>query len=540
MLLTILFGQSVFSMKIKSPTYDEPAHLTSGYLAITKKDFRYGADHPPLIKSLAALPLLFIDLALPENLNQLIEKDMFTLGRHFIFKPGNDVDQIIFLARLPLVLLSVLLGYYIFLWARELYGEMAGLLALTLYAFSPNILAHSRLVTTDFGATCFIFISCYHFKDYILDTSLRKLCIAGLFFGLALTVKYSTLILLPIFILYLFCKTLTPFKKGNFKNLFSNAKQNLIKQAVSLVKNLAVLFTIIYTVLFFAYGFRIDAVSLYLNGFETLQAVYFDIPQRYISYSLGEYLAHPKWYYPLLVLLVKTPVPLLILLVLALGTLRKRSTTVLSEFLLIIPAAAIFFTSFLDTETTGLRRLLPIYPFIFVFVTKLIPNSGSAENKKTIFADQPIILSFSLVITLWYILSSAKIFPDYLTYFNEFTGGPRSGIYYLDNSNIDWGQDLKRLKPYMDEQGIKKIKLIYSGTADPGYYKIKTEPVTLEEQSSGPQSGYYAISINYLNRLKKIPTIYEFGNAWKKEYKPIKVIGNTLYIYNFSAHETPG
>ncbi|MBT5552016.1 MAG: phospholipid carrier-dependent glycosyltransferase [Nitrospina sp.] len=196
-------------MKLKSPTYDESYHLTSGYISLTKNEFRYGANQPPLIKSLAAFPLLFMGLSLPENQDPLVDKHWTLLGKYFLFSPGNNVDQIIFIARLPLVFLALLLGFYVFLWARDLYGERAGLMALTLYVFSPNILAYSRLATTDFGAACFIFIACYHIWDYLQQPIFKKLCLTGLFFGLALVVKFSTLVLFPIFFLILFGKYLS-------------------------------------------------------------------------------------------------------------------------------------------------------------------------------------------------------------------------------------------------------------------------------------------------------------------------------------------
>mgnify|MGYP003996982805 FL=1 len=324
-------------------------------------------------------------------------------------------------------------------------------------------------------------------------------------------------------------------KSASFKISPLRADTNLSKLFITVFKHSLVFFLITYAVMICTYGFRLDAVFLYLDGLKTLQEMYFSIPERHLNYSLGVYSAQPQWFYPFIVFLVKTPVPLFILLVLVLGTATKLGKNCSNELHLLIPIAIVFTSSFFDTENTGLRRILPIYPFIFVLVAKLVPYLEDLKQKNTGLINKQILVSSSVILIFWYIFSSVKTFPDYLTYFNDFAGGPKNGIYYLDNSNMDWGQDLKRLKPYMEEQGIEKIKLLYFGTADPNYYRINTEPLTAKEIQIGPQSGYYAISINYLNRLRRSPSAVGFGDGWKKEYKPVKIIGNTIYIFKIDS-----
>ena len=95
----------------------------------------------------------------------------------------------------------------------------------------------------------------------------------------------------------------------------------------------------------------------------------------------------------------------------------------------------------------------------------------------------------------WYLLSSALIHPHYLSYFNELAGGPTRGIEYFADSNLDWGQDLKGLKRYMDDKGIKKIHVRYYGPhciAEPAYYGIK---IPLPGQAPGAP---WAISATWL------------------------------------------
>ncbi len=532
-LLSVLIFQAVSSLSIKSPTYDEPYHLTSGYIALTKKDYRYGADHPPLLKSLAALPLLFLDLKIPENYPELIQQSMFTLGSKFLFQPQHDVDQIVFLSRLPLVLLSCLLGFYVFLWAKALYGEKGGLFALILYVVSPNILAYSRFVTTDFGVSCFIFIACFYFWNYLNNPSLQKLCLTSLFLGLALVSKFSAIILIPIFFIIVCVKLLTE-RESKLKNLLipqnSDGTQSNLQ---TFFMHFGVPLIIVLIIIFFAYGLSFNFLTLYNEGVNHLKETYFRNNGPRLYYLLGYFFYEPSKLYPIVTFLVKTPVSTQVFIVISLLVLLNNRKNLFNELCLIIPIVFVFAATFTDVNHTGVRRFLPIYPFIFVFVAKLTNHkffSDSGPLKKQLaFATMTIL-------TLWYVVSSVRVYPDYLAYFNEAIGGPKNGINYLDNANIDWGQDLKRLKPYMKEAGIDKIKLMYEGTADSKYYGISTIPLSKEDRQLGPQSGYYAISAHYLIRLITIPEAFGFGPGWKKKvYKPIKVIGHTIYIFNFGS-----
>jgi predicted membrane-bound dolichyl-phosphate-mannose-protein mannosyltransferase len=229
-LLLALLVQAVFSMRIKSPTFDEPIHLTAGYIYLTDKNFDFKNDHPPLIRQIVALPLLLFDLKPSKYTDQWLKQVSMVFGRHFLFSPGNNVDRIIFFSRIPIVFISMLLGYYVFAWARELYGNYAGLLSLFLYVFSPNILAHSRLVTADLGSTCFISIACFYFWRYLDKPSFLRLFFAGTSLGLALVSKYSALTLLIIFPILFAAKLLSTDKKKDPKKqlFFSNRRDVLL------------------------------------------------------------------------------------------------------------------------------------------------------------------------------------------------------------------------------------------------------------------------------------------------------------------------
>ncbi|GAI09801.1 unnamed protein product, partial [marine sediment metagenome] len=173
-LLVFVFIIAFLSIRDDSLTSDELVHLPAGYSYLTQKDMRLNPEHPPLIKDLAAIPLLFIrDIKFPSEINAWQENvnDQWEFGSYFLYRAGNPVEKMIFWDSIPMILILVLLGFYIFRWARELFGNKTALLALFLFSFSPTFLAHGRLVTTDVGAAAGVFIASYYFLKFLKDSS---------------------------------------------------------------------------------------------------------------------------------------------------------------------------------------------------------------------------------------------------------------------------------------------------------------------------------------------------------------------------------
>ena len=327
-------------MKNKSPTYDESVHLTAGYLALVDKDFSFSPENPPLIRSFAVLPLLFIDLKIPDKTKYIKQNKfkslpgMFEFADNFVFRSENNADQSIFLSRLPIVFLSMVLGFFVFLWAKKLYGIKAGLFALVLYVFSPNILAHSRLVTTDLGVTSFMFIACYYFWCYLKEEKKWQYGLATLFTSFSLMSKYSAFSLFPIFILM---TGAIIYEKRKYDHHFLTCNKGIL-QLVKKILIHALLFIIVFTgVIFVAYGLGADALILYKQGLTVLWKDYFG--EQYINgqpiysykYLFGHYYTSPKWFCPIVVFLVKTPVPIFILFVLSLGLIQLKRKDLFNE-----------------------------------------------------------------------------------------------------------------------------------------------------------------------------------------------------------------
>ena len=157
-LLAILLIQLVLTIRTESITWDEDDHLYAGYMSWKTGDFGLNPEHPPLVKLLAALPILNMPLRLPALQNREFKHEAFLGGKEFLFK--NDADAMLFRARMAAASLTVLLALVVFLAGREMFGTAAGFVALVLLVFDPNQLAHGALVTTDTGSDLLSICNC--------------------------------------------------------------------------------------------------------------------------------------------------------------------------------------------------------------------------------------------------------------------------------------------------------------------------------------------------------------------------------------------
>ncbi|MEK9170927.1 MAG: glycosyltransferase family 39 protein, partial [Patescibacteria group bacterium] len=210
-LLTLFGVLAATSMWDDNANYDERIPLPVGYSYITRQDMRLNPEHPPLVKDLAALPLLFMKINFPFQSwgwKTLLTTDLSRtpawqtdvgFGNDLLYYSKNDAQKIMRYGRIPIILIGILLGFYIFRFAKELWGNLAGIIALIFYSFSPTFLAHTRLVTTDAAAAAAFFISFYYLYKWLKAPTRRNLWIFGIVLGLGLLTKFSTVLLIPIF-----------------------------------------------------------------------------------------------------------------------------------------------------------------------------------------------------------------------------------------------------------------------------------------------------------------------------------------------------
>jgi len=188
----------------------------------------------------------------------------------------------------------------------------------------------------------------------------------------------------------------------------------------------------------------------------------------------------------------------------------------------------------------GVRYMLPLYAFSFVFVSKLanvVDFNAIKElwNKKVSVKGTASLLSTSLVslAVIWYVFAGILVYPHYLAYYNEFVGGWQNGYKYLTDSNTDWGQDVKRLSVWVTDNNIDRIYVdVFPGTMPAKYY-LGDRMVEWHVQNGRPPKGsYFAVSATFyqssrLNKSKNNGLDY----SWLDSIKPYANIGGSILIY---------
>lgn len=565
--LALAFVAAVFSMKGDSTTMDEVAHLPAGYSYLTMKDMRLNPEHPPLIKDLAAVPLLFIkgikfDTSIPDW-----QKDVngqWGAGFYFLYKSGNPVDLMMFWGRIPMVLVLVLLGFYIFKISRELFGNKAGILALFMFSFSPTLLAHGRLVTTDIGAAAGFLIATYYFVKSLQDPSARNIIVAGIALGFAELAKFSTIILIPIFAFFALVWLLV--RKENFWKVF---------------KNYVVMLIVCFLLVGVLYQYHVINYPAERQVRDTQQLLsshpihflgpvisYFGdkpILRAYAQYALGLALVFQRasfgqttyfmgevsaagWkdYFPIIYAIKETiTFHLLTLLSLCLSVYLfskkmsgKKLFAGLSElledhffiFAFLTLIGAYWTSSLISSLNIGVRHLIPTIPLVMVLV------SGAL----TYWLKPPYLrIKYALlaILAVWQIVSLSLAYPHVLAYFNEIVGGPANGYKYVTDSNLDWGQDLRRLTQWVKNNDVEKIYVDYFGGGDASYYlKEKYEPWWgTRNPEELPKGSYLAISATFLQGGRGEPakgfTEPSGFYRWLDKYQPVTKIGYSIFVY---------
>ena len=463
-------GLSVHAMRGHSATFDEGAHLPAGYTHLALGDHRLNPEQPPLVKLLAAAPLLAVRPVLKTDARSWAAARQWEFGQSFLYR-WNDADRLLFLGRLPIVALASCLLVAVFAVALRLFGRGAAAAALSLAALSPDVLAHGGLVTTDLGFALFFFLSVVTFARALDEPTALRLAAAGLATGAAFATKFSAPILVPVFLLL---------------GLLARRPRRL---ATALAATGAVALLVVWA----SYGFR-PALSPDPVVRATLRAPLEAevsgllprgvvaagnaglVPEDYArgllfvlthsearrTFLRGEISDHGFPHYFLVTFLVKTPVPLLLLVALAVARIPRLDR----RHALVLWVPVLVYAAFTSTRglQIGHRHLLPLYPFLFV---------AAGEAAAWLWSwRRPAGLVVASALALWYAGGTLRNHPHHLAYFNEIAGGPANGWRWLVDSNLDWGQDLKRLAAWMRENGVPRIKLSYFGSALPSYYGI--------------------------------------------------------------------
>lgn len=558
LLLGVFALSALYSITKKSPTSDEGIHLTAGYSYWQDNDYRLQPENGNLPQRWAAIPLLF------QPINQYGHNhyywktgNVWELEWVFLYLIKNDPFWMIFTARSMIVLAGVFIGLLLFCYARQLWGYGGGVLALTLYCFSPDVLAHTRLITSDvIGAGAFI-AAVWALSLLLRRISWRTVHLCGLAFGVLAVSKYYAVLMVPITALLI----LLQLALSAQTTIALRQSHELTAWPKRLGAHLAALVGvgfIAWIILWSFYGFRYNAFNddLHFNQFlESWEDIrpdsefiaksidiareYHLLPESYLygfshvvkhsefrhAFMAGEYSSYGWWYFFLFTFLVKSPAALLAMLMLLLITffVRKRDPERRREFPKWLPLVVLILVfgvaALMTTLNIGHRHILPIYLSLFILLGglwKLCKAHGQAT------------IGLLIALVGFYIAESVSVYPHYLTFFNRLAGGPENGYLLLVDSSLDWGQDLYLVDEWLLKNNTgpnrEEATLSYFGRSSPDYLKMDVRywqsRGLFQRQSYTIQPlkpGLFIISATLLEGMYS-PTYYPWTQQFESNY----------------------
>jgi 4-amino-4-deoxy-L-arabinose transferase-like glycosyltransferase len=551
LLLVILSFQLFLSIRGTSQTWDEANHIYAGYRSWTHRDFGLNPEHPPLVKFIATAPLLSLPLTSPAVEDRYFKEAAFLGGKDFLYK--NDADKILLRARVAAAILTLLMAVVVYLGTKEMFGTGAAFIALALLTFDPNLLAHGALVTTDAGLACFMFAAIYAFYRYVKAPSTGRLIVAGIAVGLALAVKHTGFLVLPILFL------LAVFEAARY-GIADRPLQRILRLAGSLAAITVIAVVLLWAFYGFRYAARPDGLQLnpsladYVQGLKlhetwaiSTMARWRILPESYLyglvdvrqtanyytSFVLGKVYAHGVWFYFPLAFLIKSTVGFLALLLLSLAVIVSRKLDRAREiFFLLIPTIVYLLVAITVGMNIGVRHIIVVY----VFLSVLIGGAAWAliqQNRKWRYVVGALLLIHAL--------SSLRTFPNYIAYSNEIWGGPSQTYKYLTDSNSDWGQQLKSVRTYLDQREVKACWFVYfaAGVVDTSYYGIPCKQLPtistlwLNEKIDVPEliDGPILVSASNLSSVEFGPGVLD-PYAQFKHRPPTAVIDHGVFVFD--------
>ncbi len=550
----------ITSIRGESQTWDEGTHLVSGYSYLVRADYRLNREHPPLHKYLNALPLLLLHPEFKPDPVDWREGRSWQLGQAFLYKNRIPADRMLFAARLMTILLSLAAGLLLAAWTRWKFGAWAGLVALGFFAFDPTVLAHGRYITSDICLTLFSFAACLAWGAYLEKGGTRRLVLAGLVLGLALISKFSSAYLVPVFPLLAAARFLQQGRGFGWKRFAGSLV------AVWVLAGLVVVaaYPTEASMLIPETPEQLEAggqppLAIFVSPSSAAGQGLIWIghqlglrPHSYLlglgmvaehnaaghpAYLLGETYKNGHWAYFPVAFAVKTPLGTLAALVIVLaagvfaaararrGVWRRWREMDFAWLVVLVPPVVYLIFSLLGGINIGVRHLLPIYPFLFALLGAGLMRIPWRRKGLVI----GVLMGAAAV-------ESLSVYPYYLAFFNRAVGGPGNGAHYLVDSNLDWGQDLKRLKSYLDEHHYEKVCIRYFGSAPPRYYGIEEQylPAGNQWKERGEMTCPVAAVSATVLMGDYVPAEQL---AWLRGRTPIAKVGYSIYVFPISEQD---
>jgi 4-amino-4-deoxy-L-arabinose transferase-like glycosyltransferase len=541
----------------KSITADEIVMVPAAYYHLAAGNFQLVNEHPPLSKILAAVPLLFVqpDEIRPEQLAAPPGSPDAKWAYQESFWENNPglFESLSFWPRVPMVALTCALGLLVFLFARDLFGPAAAVLAVALFAFEPTVLAHGRVVQTDIPAAFGYLLLFYALHCYDAAPAPRRAAILGAAAGVALLSKFSMLIAAPVLAVYF----LAPPRRGQTRpTVFKHAA--LAALAALVVVNAAYFFQHralndvdarwIQTAFPSSAGAVTGATRAlsFILPTDFVLGVFFQIwhnGQGHAAGLLGMYSNTGWWYYFPVAFALKTTLPFLLLSLASLAWAAHawaRTRDARLPWLLVPFAVYTLFVLFSNIDI-GVRYYLPAYPFLFILSGALLERLLRSRRARRAGAFAAAAL------LCWVAVEAVRAYPDHMTYMNQLASRAPHW-WYLSDSNVEWGDDVRDLAAYLRARGETRVRAAFlGGFLTLHHYGVEYLNLLPEDPAAvTPAARYTAIGASFLNgstvTLRKrpdgtVPTDQERVNTFDsyRHRAPEAVFGGSIYLFREDA-----
>jgi len=460
-LVVVMIAQLWTSVTQLSITSDEIDHVHAAYRYLQCNDFGWNPEHPPLVKIVAALPLMAMTVhdPIPHACGFPDSKaDDFIAGHAFVFA---NSESVLTAARFAVSIFAILLLITVWFFARKLFGTPVAIICGVLVAFDPNFLAHGALVTTDVAAALGFLLALYALYCFAIEPNSTRLLALGLATGFALCVKHSTILLAVILPALLLADALLAGRHELGRRMLRGTGALLAVGAIAVV------------VLWASYGFRYAArpggaaiwspprlslahgtvATKVIPGLERWHV----LPEAYLvglqdvlveselgrpSFLLGKLYRKGNWFYFPVAASIKFTLPVLFLILVSAFSVSFWKTKLRELLFLLLPVFLFLAFSMRSKLSIGVRHLLPVLPLLIIFAAAGAWNV--ACQRKWAIITLSALMAFQIA-------TSLHAYPNYLSYANELWGGPRETYRYLANSDVDWGQAQKMALAYIEK-----------------------------------------------------------------------------------------
>lgn len=453
---------SIASSLRESLTFDEIVYLQAGRQNVLTHQFNMDPYNPPLMREIAVFPYIFT--------HQFYSSETFLLQNSL---PG----------RIMMISIAILLLISVYIWAQKYFGKNEAIFALFLAVFEPNILANSHYITIDIGVTFFIFLSFVLLFRFLEKVDIKNTLLISLSIGLGMATKIT-------FIPYFFCSAIIIFLFQFKFKILKMTQKNIKKIALGIFTVMLVIWSVYFLswnimikqradntrvsakLMHIAKIHHMEFLAKSLHFLETQPIPFGDylaliknnaLRSTHLTscFFLGNFYSSCKWYFMSINFILKTPLPLLIFFCTSIFIMiRKKEKIKLYVF---IPIISIFVTVILLRLNPLIRYILPVYPFLIIFIATSLSFWLQTHIRKIVFG----------IFIIWYMLGTLFVFPHFISYANELTLGEKNFVFI--DSNLDWGESLPDVSQYVSKNNFGMVKFSYFGRDNGNWYGLKSK-----------------------------------------------------------------